>query len=129
MDTTILTKEQRLEYNNISIQYFPSSHQYKTPSLNIHVSMNDFSLTYNEKCLIYNTYIVEPYNAMLDDYYDHLTPHFIIDKTFINITFSDVLPSISEYITLVEMFKDLLETIDDVDITYHKTIINIVNLP
>lgn len=123
MSLIINNQAERLEYNNIKIQRFPLTHIYKVPSLHIYVNIE--GLTFNEQCLMYREYIVEPFDIMLDDYYDHLEAQYLFQPKHIIITFSNKLLTIDEYITLVEMFNDLLTTIGDVKITYQKTILNI----
>jgi len=121
---TITTIEQRLEYNNISFQMFPKTHKYNMPYIYIYLNINDTTITFNDKCLLYREYIIEPFQAMVEDYYASLDVLFYIKNNTIRLGLSKPLDT-SEYINLIEMFQDLLHTIDDVSITYEKTIINI----
>jgi len=126
MNNTITTLQQRLDYNNIIVQTFPKTHKYKIPCLHIYLDiLNTINvITQNEKCLVYRECIIEPFQVMLDDYYDHITVDWYITKSTIQMTLNEPI-DMCEYINLVEMFKDLLETIDIIKITYEKTILNI----
>lgn len=125
MNTIISTIGERLEYNNMTIQTFPISHKYKIPSFHITIKINKL-ITFNEKCLIYREYIIEPFQAMLEDYYETVDAHFYITNTTIIMSLNKPL-AMTEYINLIEMFRDLIETIiiEEVSITYEKTILNI----
>jgi len=123
MNQIITTIGSRLDYNCITVQTFPMTYQYKIPSFHIKIKINTI-LTYNEKCLIYREYVIEPFQAMLEDYYENVDSQFYITKTTIIMSLSKHL-AMAEYINIIEMFKDLINTIDDVSITYEKTILNI----
>lgn len=124
MSVIINNQAERLEYNNIKVQCFPLTQKYNVQSL--HVFINIEGITFNERCLIYREFIVEQYDAMLDDYFDHLEASYIFEKQKIIITFNQKL-SVDTYINLIEMLKDLFDTVEEVKITYEKSILNIHN--
>jgi len=123
MNTTINTVAQRLEYNNMTIQQFPMTHTYKIPCFHIYININT-RVSKTDKCLIYRNYIIEPFEAMMDDYYEDVNAHWYITNNTIQMTLNKPM-EINGYITLMEMFIDLINTIEDVSITYEKTILNI----